>query len=221
MFVYEGWFAITETRGGPSFWAAWWTGEPCSSPWRTPDATGVGSQPEAFLAAEAQRRIRAVKGEKALVREMDASWARAAQREAAGESPRYQPPPKTRKPRSEFRRNARPKSAYEQARAQQQKALEAELEALRAAAEQAAAEMRAALEALLRRPGAPVAAFTLLGLPVSATAEDIGRAYRRKVAIDRIHPDQGGDAATFRAVTEARDRALAYAGGGALRDAAA
>lgn len=208
MFLYEGWYAIAEVRGAPSFWAAWWTGEPCSSPWRTPDATGTGSQPEAFLAADAQRRIRAVKGQGALVRELDASWARAAQREANGKTPRHQPPPRPRKPRSEFRRSARPKDSAWQHEFQQAwakaKALEAELlDALRAAAAAAA----------VQHVGAPVGAFTLLGLPVSATPEDIGRAYRRKVAMDRIHPDQGGDVATFRAVTEARDRALAYAGG--------
>jgi len=42
----------------------------------------------------------------------------------------------------------------------------------------------------------------LLGVALDATADDVDRAFRRRVRT--AHPDRGGDAATFRRLVEAR-----------------
>jgi hypothetical protein len=49
--------------------------------------------------------------------------------------------------------------------------------------------------------------FTLLGLPKTASVDEIRRAFRQK-ALD-THPDRGGDAEAFIEVTWARDEAIA------------
>lgn len=48
--------------------------------------------------------------------------------------------------------------------------------------------------------------WALLGVPSSATAADIKRAFRRKAL--ETHPDRGGEAKAFQAVREAYDEAL-------------
>jgi hypothetical protein len=45
------------------------------------------------------------------------------------------------------------------------------------------------------------AAFDILGVPTTASLAEVKRAYREKVK--EVHPDQGGDEATFRRVREA------------------
>lgn len=57
-----------------------------------------------------------------------------------------------------------------------------------------------------------LAALAALGLRDAASTEEIQRAYRRAVAGGRLHPDQGGDPAAFRRVTELRDVALEHVG---------
>lgn len=49
--------------------------------------------------------------------------------------------------------------------------------------------------------------FTLLGLPKTASVEEIRRAFRHRALA--THPDRGGDAEAFIQVTWARDEALA------------
>lgn len=53
--------------------------------------------------------------------------------------------------------------------------------------------------------------FALLGLPPTASPDEVKAAYRS--AARRMHPDAGGDEASFRALQDARMRALRYAGG--------
>lgn len=48
-------------------------------------------------------------------------------------------------------------------------------------------------------------AFAVLGLPASASAEEVRHAYRRK--IKEVHPDHGGDREAFHRVREAYTRA--------------
>ncbi|HEX6245049.1 MAG TPA: hypothetical protein VFZ61_29210, partial [Polyangiales bacterium] len=47
--------SVTRTQRGRYFWAAWWTGAPCLSPFRKPDAANGGSRSEADARAEAER----------------------------------------------------------------------------------------------------------------------------------------------------------------------
>lgn len=70
------------------------------------------------------------------------------------------------------------------------------------------ARLRAALESLERaRP--PLKEFTLLGLPATATKDEVGKAYRKKV-VD-LHPDTGKEDATkFIEITQARDACLKH-----------
>jgi hypothetical protein len=58
-------------------------------------------------------------------------------------------------------------------------------------------------------PRGYLAAFRALGLPETAGATEIRRAWKLKAAA--AHPDRGGSQATFVALTAARDRALAWA----------
>lgn len=53
--------------------------------------------------------------------------------------------------------------------------------------------------------------FAVLGVPPTATPEEVKAAYR--AAARRVHPDAGGDEASFRALTRASELALAYASG--------
>lgn len=48
----------------------------------------------------------------------------------------------------------------------------------------------------------------ILGLPLSASVEDINRQYRHLVITKGAHPDHNGDAEEFHRLTEARDAAL-------------
>ncbi|SNZ04613.1 DnaJ domain-containing protein [Natronoarchaeum philippinense] len=52
-------------------------------------------------------------------------------------------------------------------------------------------------------------AFAALGVPASADAEEVRRAYRRR--IKDAHPDQGGDEAEFRRIRDAYDTAREHA----------
>lgn len=53
--------------------------------------------------------------------------------------------------------------------------------------------------------------FRVLGLPPTASQEQVKAAYRRLAR--RLHPDAGGDDAAFRALTAAADLAGEYASG--------
>jgi hypothetical protein len=53
--------------------------------------------------------------------------------------------------------------------------------------------------------------FVVLGLSPTASPAEVKAAYR--AAARRLHPDAGGDEASFRALRRARDEALAYASG--------
>lgn len=50
-------------------------------------------------------------------------------------------------------------------------------------------------------------AWSILGLTPDATLREVKQAYRAKVLL--VHPDRGGDAATFREVTRAYEKLLA------------
>ncbi|WP_436925148.1 J domain-containing protein [Halosimplex amylolyticum] len=55
-----------------------------------------------------------------------------------------------------------------------------------------------------------LAAFAELGVPASASLDEVKAAYRRKVK--EVHPDQGGDEDEFKRVREAYTTAKRYAG---------
>jgi DnaJ-domain-containing protein 1 len=55
------------------------------------------------------------------------------------------------------------------------------------------------------------AAFAELGVPVTASIEEVTRAYRQRVK--EVHPDQGGDEAEFKRVREAYTTAKEHADG--------
>jgi len=56
-------------------------------------------------------------------------------------------------------------------------------------------------------------AFTALGVPATASASDIKRAFRARALTE--HPDHGGDPAVFRRTIEAYQSAMRAVGGGA------
>lgn len=114
--VIEGWYAvhITDRRGG-AFWAAWWVAPPSARPWRTPDAAGTmpfapGVHLRDLAALAAERCIRSVMGAGTYVRQMDPSWAAAAQREAQGLPPRYRAPRVKKAPGAPRARARRPEA---------------------------------------------------------------------------------------------------------------
>lgn len=82
--------SVTVTQRRRYFWAAWWTGEPCESPFRPPDASngGLKTMEEALAQAEqkAERYL-------ALV---EPYWARAWTRVLRGERPPKKPVAKIR-----------------------------------------------------------------------------------------------------------------------------
>lgn len=53
--------------------------------------------------------------------------------------------------------------------------------------------------------------FKVLGLTITATAEDVKSAYRKLALLH--HPDRGGDRVKFEEVTEAKEKCLKYIGG--------
>ena len=74
--------SVTRTARGRFFWAAWWSGAPCWSPWRRPDATGGGAESAAAARVDAER----VTGRALTV--VEGAWAYAANRALRGEPPR-------------------------------------------------------------------------------------------------------------------------------------
>lgn len=69
-----------------------------------------------------------------------------------------------------------------------------------------------------RTPDPVAAAFAELGVPRTADAAAVKRAYRERVK--EVHPDQGGDEAAFRRVRDAYATASAHADGEAPTDPA-
>ena len=61
--------------------------------------------------------------------------------------------------------------------------------------------------ARVERPSPPRSAWEVLGVPTGASVADIKRAYRQRALA--LHPDRGGDADAFRALTRAYDKVLA------------
>lgn len=82
--------SVTATQRRRYLWAAWWTGDPCESPFRAPDASngGLKSFEEALAEAE-QRAGRAL----TLI---EPYWARAWTRVMRGERPPRRPVPRPR-----------------------------------------------------------------------------------------------------------------------------
>lgn len=78
MTLTTGWVSIAATQRGRFFWAAWWTGEPVTSPFRRPDASNGGAGSVDAAREEAER----VAG-RALVL-VDARWAQAVMRTLRG-----------------------------------------------------------------------------------------------------------------------------------------
>lgn len=73
--------SITATRRRRFFWAAWWTGEPCHTPFRKPDAADGGERTRAAALAAAERAAG-----RALT-PIDGYWARAFMSVQRGEPP--------------------------------------------------------------------------------------------------------------------------------------
>jgi hypothetical protein len=73
--------SITRTQRGRYFWAAWWTGTPCVSPFRKPDAANGGAKSEREALAEAERVAARH------LSPIEPYWARAFTRVLRGESP--------------------------------------------------------------------------------------------------------------------------------------
>ena len=64
-------------------------------------------------------------------------------------------------------------------------------------------------------PAGPVSAWELLGLAPGASVREIKRAYRHKAL--ELHPDRGGDADAFRAITRAYEKLVARSTRGGRR----
>jgi hypothetical protein len=82
--------SITATKRRRYFWAAWWTGAPCYSPFRKPDAAHGGARSVEEALAEAERA-----SGRHLVR-IEPYWAHAFNRILRGESPPPLPDPSKR-----------------------------------------------------------------------------------------------------------------------------
>lgn len=76
--------SITSTQRRRYFWAAWWTGQPCHSPFRKPDASDGGAQ----TYEEALAKAEATAGRTLTL--IDPYWARAWKTILRGQHP---PPP--------------------------------------------------------------------------------------------------------------------------------
>ncbi len=214
-------------------WAAWWSGEPCGSPWRTPDAFGVVEQAwgtptwargegMAEIAAdeacrEGLRRAaetyhfyaqasHAVGWDRSVTvetRRICGSFALAARRENEGRPPRYRSPRSPSSPCQKPVGHDRPPTVTARTF----------FEAFWRDVEKRVKEWRnhAASwggEPLWwqgRSPQLPKA-LTELGLDAKATAADVRRAFRRRALVD--HPDRGGTSERFRRLVELRDQAL-------------
>ena len=93
--------SITATQRRRFFWAAWWSAEPCESPFQRPDASNGGAATlEAALAAAELRA-----GRYLLL--VEPYWARAWTRVLRGERPPKRPVPGTARPT-----RAQPRSAW-------------------------------------------------------------------------------------------------------------
>jgi hypothetical protein len=73
---------------------------------------------------------------------------------------------------------------------------------------QAQEERMRAFFRMLMGASTPTASFEALGLPTTASAEEIKTAYKR-LAIEH-HPDKGGDEDKFKEILMAKDKCLAY-----------
>ena len=74
--------------------------------------------------------------------------------------------------------------------------------------EQEAEQARARARAASWTRGGPMEAFAVLGLPSTASLDEIKAAYRRKAV--RLHPDLGGDHASMVGLNAAYEEALGY-----------
>ena len=81
--------SVTRTQRGRYFWAAWWTGEPCVSPFRKPDAANGGAR------SEGEARVEAERVAARHLTPIEAYWARAFTRVLRGEPAPPRKPPRT------------------------------------------------------------------------------------------------------------------------------
>lgn len=84
--------SVTRTARGRYFWAAWWTGAPCHSPFRKPDACNGGAATSEEALADAAR----VSGRHLSL--TDRYWAHSVNRMLRGERPPPPPVPKIPRP---------------------------------------------------------------------------------------------------------------------------
>ncbi len=94
--------SISATQRRRFFWAAWWSAEPCESPFRPPDASdGGASTLEAALAAAERRAGR-------YLLQVEPYWAWAWTRVLRGERPPKRPVPRAARPA-----RVQPRTAWE------------------------------------------------------------------------------------------------------------
>ena len=186
------WSTCKLGKGGSSYWVAYTAGSPIEDPTREPDAKGKAtSEKSAEVAARATIKAVQVDWRCTVARTLD----RFAEMQAVIEGLKvYSPPPRWEKMRAEqterFAERDRIKAAVD--------AFNAEIDAFNKARE-AWRENRGPIDF---RPASPSdAAFALLGLPRSASAEDVKRAFRAKAYV--VHPDRGGDHQEFCALNAA------------------
>lgn len=197
-------------------WAAWWTGEPTTKPWRSPDAfglvprdgTGLFAMSIDYEAAEkaivaADDAIRAALHGSTLVStvRVDDSFGAAAYREHLGKPVRYLAP----RGNPKFIENiGKERPATGAARAwfpvwHAKNKVETE---------RLWREYQAHGFGGFRGTGvaSTSAALAELGLKSPFTEVDVRRAYRKLALVK--HPDRGGSDAAFTALTQARDAAM-------------
>jgi hypothetical protein len=183
--------------GGRHYVYAWaaWLAPPAGRPWTTPLGTGSiehGANPHSEEQAEiaADNLLRANLGERIETWRIDASFARAAYREAQGQAPNW-------------RASLEKKKRYAQARGFSRPPTTPAREFLKPESYESAQEWLRGIRNGIHDPGA----LTALGLTASATELDVRRAFRRLALV--THPDRGGSTAAFIELKANFDNALA------------
>ena len=195
-------------KGRSCYWVAYWGGSPLDDPSREPDAKGKATS-ETTAEAAAREAIRAgqVDWRFQTVRTLD----RFAETQATIDGLKvFNPPNRWAKMRADekarFAERDRIDASSRAYRAEADARFNALWESLKGEREarQAAAQkkMRDAFNAAFGAPVDPsLAAFTLLGVPPSASVDDIKRAFRTKSF--NAHPDRGGSHEEFCALNDA------------------
>jgi hypothetical protein len=179
-------------------WAAWLV-PPTGRPWTTPLGTGSieqsgpnGGNPRSEEQAEiaADDLLRAKLGERIETWRIDASFARAAYREAQGQAPNWRASRETKKRYAKPKGFSRPPTTPAR-------------EFLKAESYESAQEWLRGIRNGIHDPSA----LTALGLTASANEADVRRAFRRLAVV--THPDRGGSTAAFIQLKANFDKALA------------